>query len=193
MRAEAAMAKHTNRVAWGVALVLVLVLLGAVGLLFLQVYPYPRFGPYAHWIATNRGRNARLIEARLRSAHLRGADLRNADLGFADLAGADLTGANLAGAGLRHTNLRRARLQQADLHDADLIAVDMRSADLRGADLTGVKLAFTPAELRVMAGGPPPPEPDWNNLKFTGARYDARTRWPSGFDPQRHGAVKDDG
>jgi hypothetical protein len=24
---------------------------------------------------------------------------------------------------------------------------------------------------------------------LTGALYDAHTRWPSGFDPQRHGAV----
>ena len=27
------------------------------------------------------------------------------------------------------------------------------------------------------------------NLDLTGARYDTQTRWPTGFDPRRHGAI----
>jgi hypothetical protein len=45
------------------------------------------------------------------------------------------------------------------------------NTDLRGADLRGVELP---------SGWP---------IDFHGARYDALTRWPKGFDPQRHGAI----
>jgi pentapeptide repeat protein len=184
--------RRTKRVAWMLAAILAVALLGGSGLLFLQLWPYNRFGPYCYWIARHRGTNALLMDARLRFASLPGAELQGAALGFADLAGADLAGAHLARAILRHTNLRGARLHQADLHGADLIAADLRGADLSGADLTRAKLFFTPADLKRVPGGPPMPDPKlaWNILKLTGARYDAHTRWPAGFDPVRHGAVR---
>jgi hypothetical protein len=174
------------------AAILTVVLLRGMWLLFLQLWPYNRFGPYCYWVATHRGRNALLVDARLRFASLPGADLQGAALGFADLAGADLAGAHLAGAILRHTNLRGARPRQADLHGADLIGADLRGADLRGVDMTGAKLYFTPADLKAMPPGGssfPLPNPTWNILKVTGARCDAHTRWPADFDPLRHGAM----
>jgi hypothetical protein len=191
------MAKRTDRRAWGLAVALAAVLLAGIGLLVTQMmpqlYPQPTFGPYCLWIATHRGRNATLFNARLRSADLRGADLQAAQLGGADLAGANLRGANLVGAKLRLVRLQGAQLQKADLHGADLTNIDLRGADLRGADLTGAKLFLTLADLQ---GGPPGlPVPTLNEArrrvspKFTGAHYDVHTRWPNGFDPQRHGAV----
>lgn len=53
--------------------------------------------------------------------------------------------------------------QNANLRGRDLRGRDLSGADLRGADLTGANLRGT---------------------DLTGARYDARTRWPSGFVPR---------
>jgi hypothetical protein len=49
---------------------------------------------------------------------------------------------------------------------------------LAGADFSQVDLSADPGD----AGAGPP--------DLRGAHYDARTRWPAGFDPKRHGAVR---
>jgi hypothetical protein len=49
------------------------------------------------------------------------------------------------------------------------LIADLDGADLRGATLTATHLEAT---------------------NLTGARYDAHTRWPSGFDPEKAGAVR---
>jgi hypothetical protein len=63
---------------------------------------------------------------------------------------------------------RRRRLRLLDLSSRSKWDWNRRScnsgADLTGADLTGADL--------------------------TGAHYDNSTRWPAGFDPQHHGAVR---
>lgn len=69
------------------------------------------------------------------------------------------------------TILRGACLVAADLSRARLCDADLTHADLREGRLLGANL--TSARLR-------------------GARYDAATRWPPGFNPRRHGAVKAD-
>jgi hypothetical protein len=182
--------RRSSRWAWGVVAILAVVLLGGIGRIFLQLWPYPRFGPYNLWIASNRGRNADLPDACLRDASLPRADLREANLCFADLRGADLVAAHLAGAHLRHTNFRGARLRNADLRTTDLIGADLRGADVRGVDMTGAKLYLTAADLTRMPPGVfPLPEPTWSVLKVAGARYDAHTRWPADFNPRRHGAI----
>jgi hypothetical protein len=94
------------------------------------------------------------------------------------LTGADLTGANLQGASLDSATLNSARLRRANLRRADLHAVDLMNTDLRGADLQEANLRaadFWDADLR--------------GVKLAGAQYDARTRWPEGFDPLDHGAI----
>jgi hypothetical protein len=101
-------------------------------------------------------------------------DLHGRNLAGHNLVGRDLEAANLSGAVLRNANLRGEDLAGADLTGADLRGAilqrttlgeaDLRRADLRGANLTGADLK--------------------------GAHYDAFTRWPAGFDPRRHGAVK---
>lgn len=158
------MVKRTNRGVWGLVVVLAVVVFAGVGLLLAWLGPY--------WIAKNDG-----VEAQLPGVHLPGANLRQAAL-----AGANLRGAVLRGADLREANFsslayfpggaaglaKGADLQHADLRDAklgnaNLIDTDLRSADLRGADLTGAY--------------------------FARARYDSHTRWPAGFEPQRHGAI----
>ena len=61
-----------------------------------------------------------------------------------------------------------------DLGDCSLAGADLRRANVRGAQLTGANLRG--ANLR--------------RADLTGARYDAHTRWPAGFDPAQHGAVR---
>jgi hypothetical protein len=100
----------TNRIAWGLATALAVVVLGGVGALGVQLRPY--------WVAKYRGQEA---------------DLRHAVLVGAPLQGAVLEDANLWSADLRRANLRNAYLGGADLTNADL-----RGADLRGAVLCQV-------------------------------------------------------
>jgi uncharacterized protein YjbI with pentapeptide repeats len=102
---------------------------------------------------------------------LSGADLRVVMLVGADLTDADLSGANLPGADLRDTDLRRANLWGANLLMARLENADMGGADLRDAQLLDRRCCYAHAIL-------------------TAALYDAKTRWPSVFDRQRHGAVR---
>jgi hypothetical protein len=98
----------------------------------------------------------------LQGRNLRGALLGGADLFGADLFGADLRGADLGGVLLSEADLSGADLSAANLADADLSHANLCGADLTAADLTGADL--------------------------TGARYDSRTLWPAGFDPDSHGA-----
>ena len=85
------------------------------------------------------------------------------DLSGARLSGSILLGAKLARASLKGTDLTKADLSNAVLRGADLHGAKLQGANLTGADLTGADL--------------------------TNALYDAATRWPTGFDPQKHGAL----
>jgi uncharacterized protein YjbI with pentapeptide repeats len=151
-----------NRMAWGLAAVLAVVVLGGVGLLGLRLRPY--------WVAKYRGQRAHLFGATLRGAHLEAANLQGADLRGSDLREADLCRARFGGA-----------LMQG---------VDLRGADLQGADLGGAELehlAYWSAY--IGAGGPDFPREDLRDVNITGAHYDARTLWPDHFDPVKHGAI----
>jgi Pentapeptide repeats (8 copies) len=112
------------------------------------------------WVAKYRGEGADLRGVVLIQAPLSGANLQLADLREADLRGAELTGAFLGGA-------------------------DLQGADLWGAHLDHVTLA--PAFVDVEAARRHQPVLEaWAKS----AHYDARTLWPAGFDPARHGAVR---
>ena len=173
--------KHkTNGVAWGVAAILLTLLLGGLGLLFVRLRPY--------WVAKYHGEGADLRQAflplaplhaallshaHLQQANLRGADLDHAILYGADLSGADLCGANLAHANLSQTDLRgaymwRANLRGADLCGASLHGVNLSRADLQGANLRGVNMGDADLE---------------------GAKFDHETAWPVGCTAKSCGCV----
>jgi uncharacterized protein YjbI with pentapeptide repeats len=135
-----------------------------------------RFRPY--WLASYRGEGADLRGAVLVHASLPSASLMWANLREADLQGADLRCAKLDGARLCNADLRNANLQHANMGGGCTPLVDLTGADLRGADLRETLL-----ESWSRYGGR-------QTALLTGARYDARTRWPAGFDPAKHGAVK---
>jgi uncharacterized protein YjbI with pentapeptide repeats len=206
------MAKGTNRVAWGLAAVLAMGMLGGIGLLGIWGRSY--------WIARHQGENAdlhgallihaplasvNLTGANLRQAHLAGANLTeavcfHADLSGANLSGAnlartlfvfaDLSGANLAGANLSQTRfdaatLSRVKLSGAKLTGTFLAGTNLRGADLRHADLRAASLMLPEGHYIGLPKGAGRVPAD-----VTGARYDAQTRWPQGFDPVKAGAVR---
>jgi hypothetical protein len=98
----------------------------------------------------------------------RAAAPESSEVPLPDLAGARLSGSVLQGAKLVKANLAGATLTGVELMNSSLQGADLRGAKLQGADLTGA---------------------DLKDVQLTGALYDARTRWPSGFDPSRHGAL----
>ncbi|WP_439552318.1 pentapeptide repeat-containing protein [Falsiroseomonas sp.] len=95
-------------------------------------------------------------------AQFSGASLRDARATDAQLTYADFTRANLTGIQLNGSMLQASRFVDADLRRADLRGANLHGADLRGADLRGANLS---------------------GADLTAARYDCRTRLPSGVDP----------
>ena len=103
-----------------------------------------------------------------------GLYLRACNLLRANLKGTNLDGANLNGAYLGWASLSEAILKGADLGEADLAGARLEGADLSGANLCGTNL------MRA----------DLTGVKLAGARYDRRTVWPIGFEPQNSGAER---
>jgi uncharacterized protein YjbI with pentapeptide repeats len=143
-------------------------------------------------------------DVELEGANLRSADLRGANLALLSLTDADLRGADLGGARcyLEETyegcgggpefdgaNLRGANLGGADLPLANFSDVDLRGANLPGADLTAADFAY--ADLRgANLRGAELGDRYTGSAQFSGAKYDATTRWPADFDPVAARAVK---
>jgi uncharacterized protein YjbI with pentapeptide repeats len=83
------------------------------------------------------------------------------------LANTDLTGANFTGAIITDANLKGATLIGADFSGSDLSGSDLKGADLAGASLVGADLTGISYN---------------NETDFTGALYDANTRFDPFFD-----------
>ena len=130
---------------------------------------------------------ARLGEAHLAGAHLKGAFLVAAHLGNADLTGADMGGARLVGTNLAGAHLVGANLEGACLQWANLVAANLMGAILSEANLEGAELKWANLARANLAGADlEDTHLTWARLR--GAIYDARTRWPAGFDPIPAGA-----
>ena len=131
-----------------------------------------------------------LSGAVLRGANLQGAKLRAVDMSNADLTDADLRDARLnrggrGGSGKsprRPTSLKRARLTRANLSGADLRRVDLHSADLTDATLVGANLRGVGLHLASLYGADLTGA-DLTGAVLSGATYNAKTRWPVGFEP----------
>lgn len=85
----------------------------------------------------------------------------------------------------RHTGVVLFRLPLRQTHGfrgvylGHLLPKDFRSADFRGMDLSEASLA-----------GRDLSDADLTGATLTGTKYDDRTRWPDGFEPERFGAVR---
>jgi hypothetical protein len=131
-----------------------------------------------------------LSGANLRGAKLRRANLRNADLRGADLRGADLREADLSGAALMLAELSEARLNGAQMRSSRPIGADLRFADLRFSDLTGADIGLAHLEGAILKKACMRCE-RLEQAFLEGATYDQHTQWPDGFDPEHHGATRD--
>lgn len=131
---------------------------------------------------------ANLLYAELDNCKLGKADLSGAHLAGATMAGVNAVGANFSGANLKAvkltgSNLKGAKFTGADLSDArmtrcNLAAADLANAKLYGADLAGCNLA---AAVLPKLG-------EYTNLR--GAKYDDRTQFAAGTDPEKLGMKK---
>jgi uncharacterized protein YjbI with pentapeptide repeats len=145
-------------------------------------------GATLHQIDGRRLDKANLAGLQLRCADLSGMGMTRAILRQADLAQADLSFANLAYANLEKAILARANLSCAMLISASLAETDLREANLRHASLFQADLHGATLEGALLMGA------DLTGVNLTDAKlcravYDARTRWPDGFDAAASGAV----
>jgi Pentapeptide repeats (8 copies) len=134
---------------------------------------------------------------------LRNVDLRRADLEHADLRGAKLKGVRLNEALLLEASLQGANLESADLEGARLVGVDLRgaylvNANLTGASLLGADLGGATLCNAKLEGADLSDALMWTevfgvygDVDLKGATADARTRWPTNFDPAARGALID--
>lgn len=118
----------------------------------------------------------------LRPAELREVNLTEADLRLESLIGLDFRGARLRGA-----NLEEARLYQCCFDGADLVGCRLAGAWLHGASFKGADLRG--ADFRGRGGNRALTTGRMEGAHFFGARYNAATRWPPGFNPAEHGCA----
>jgi hypothetical protein len=121
--------------------------------------------PFGLWGRSLRG--ADLTDADLSGSMTFNVDFRDSTLVRVNLSQTLLAGSRFDGANLTAGRLERAVLSGTSFVGADLTNVDLTGADLRDADLRATRV-----------GG----------LRIGQAWYNARTRWPDGFDPARAGA-----
>lgn len=110
-------------------------------------------------------------------AHLKAHQINaaGATINVVNLMGADFSGADLRAATFSYANLTSANFAEADLRWAVLDHVDLTKAGLQNADLRMASLKEA-----VLTG-----------IDLTGARYDEKTVWPAGFDPDKAGAKRE--
>ena len=81
---------------------------------------------------------------------------------------------------LRAASLRGANLRGADLRNADLSSAILISASLRGANLSGANLSYAfLSDANLSDAG-----------DLSGAKYNEKTDFPKGFNPEAEGMVK---
>jgi uncharacterized protein YjbI with pentapeptide repeats len=150
--------------------------------------------PRSHWP------KAQLAAIALPRAQLNGADFSGAQISASNLDGIVLDDAQFAGASMQDVSLVRARAPRlkargatfarvraiaadftdSDFQSADFTASDLRAARFGGANFTGASLLN--ADLR----GADLSRANLSSTILTGARVDCATRFPSGFDPDKH-------
>lgn len=157
-------------------------------------------------------RGARFVRADLRHATLhdaraKGADFTDARADDADVSsphfgavifeGASLrnvfaNGSLLTGTNFGHADLRDGEFVEAHLEDSHFEGADLRRADLTGAHLAGASLREADLRDAYLDGADLRYARHLPRADLRGARYSRLTRWPSAFDPKRHGARRDE-
>src|ERR1035441_597145 len=123
-------------------------------------------------------------EKKMTGLIMKDSDLRGMELCFRDLNGADFSGSTISGGALQRSKLQGANFEKAVLSDCRFPDSDLRAANLREANLKNLyapQARFEGADLTGAVLG----KPDLQR-----ATFDDNTKWPQGFDPEKHGAVK---
>mgnify|MGYP002713008857 CR=1 FL=1 len=110
-------------------------------------------------------------------------DLSSIHLAEANLHHANFSHMHLCGANLKHTDLRSADFCSANLEQSDLLGADLRGANLQYANLNGVVLRganLCGADFR---------DATLSHIDWFCTQYDHTTQWPTGFSPQKAGAI----
>lgn len=108
-------------------------------------------------------RQARLGVVTCSACKVKNADFTNAQLSFRQGSNAvQLTDATFKGADLRGSNINTATFTNVDFRGANLSGVNLENATLLNVNFEGAVLEET---------------------NFEGAKYDAETKFPAGFDP----------
>jgi uncharacterized protein YjbI with pentapeptide repeats len=125
-----------------------------------------------------------IAEKKMTGLVMKDSDLRGMELHYRDLNGADFSGSVISGGNLQGSKLRGANFEKADLSNILFPMSDLRGANLRGANLKGLyapQARFEGSDLSESVLDKP------NLLRAT---FDDKTKWPQGFDPEKHGAIK---
>jgi hypothetical protein len=109
-------------------------------------------------------------DCRFEAANLIGAWLLESNLEQANLSGANLERAWCVTARLRQANLARAVLCRANLRGCDFTEANLAEANLTGANLDRADLCGANLTAAILTGA-----------SVNRARFDAQTRFPSGF------------
>ena len=133
--------------------------------------------------------SAILTGANLESANLKCVKLESAYLPDSCLKLASLENAILKSAFLKDSNLESANLMNANLESAILGRANLRLANFQGADLESAILWDAHLEFDDMCDDYFP----WGKLKrenlLEGSRYDKKTIFPFGFNPEIYGMI----
>jgi uncharacterized protein YjbI with pentapeptide repeats len=111
-------------------------------------------------------------DANLSEMALEQANFTYADLTGATFMGSDLTKARFGRAVLVDVTFENCNLTEAEFHYADLGGAVMADAQLLRTNFTGAYLCG--ADLSRAS---------FQDCSFKSVQYDARTKWPEGFDP----------
>jgi uncharacterized protein YjbI with pentapeptide repeats len=120
------------------------------------------------------------------------ADLRDHDFSGAILEGVICISARFDGSSFRGADLYWAIAFEASFADCDFTDADLRGANLMEANFANAQLIRTNFGRNNLGGSTKLQGADLSTAtiqycRFEGAQYDATTRFPKGFDPQKHG------
>ncbi len=105
---------------------------------------------------------ADLSDAQMKNAQLKSSNLEQSIFKGASLVGANLENAYLARVDFSGSDLSKAKLNGSAIQDANLSNANLEQAEFKGVDLSGVS--------------------SLEGAKLVGAMYDAKTKFPKGFD-----------
>jgi uncharacterized protein YjbI with pentapeptide repeats len=125
-----------------------------------------------------------IAEKKLTGLVMKDTDLRGMELQYRDLNGADFSGSVISDGNLQGSELRGANFEKADLSNIKFPFSDLRGANLREANLKGLYAPQARFEGTDLSGA------ILDKPKLERATFDDKTKWPQGFDPEKHGAIK---